>query len=83
MAEFPHVHVGYVGLPDLRRYNVVRELIRHSFIGIVTMCQGFVTSFAGLVGCRFLLGCFEAGLAPGEFGSDSQYVNEHGVAQLI
>ena len=35
------------------------------------MCQGFVTSFAGLVVCRFLLGCFEAGLAPGEFVSGS------------
>ena len=41
------------------------------------MCQGFVTSFAGLVVCRFLLGCFEAGLAPGEFLSDFQQVHEH------
>ena len=33
--------------------------------GIITMCQGFVTSFGGLIACRFFLGCFEAGLAPG------------------
>ncbi|KAL8662028.1 MAG: hypothetical protein Q9202_005082 [Teloschistes flavicans] len=33
--------------------------------GITTMCQGLVSSFGGLVACRFLLGCFEAGLAPG------------------
>ena len=33
--------------------------------GIITMCQGFVTSFSALIACRFLLGCFEAGLAPG------------------
>lgn len=29
------------------------------------MCQGFVTSFRGLIACRFFLGFFEAGLAPG------------------
>lgn len=34
--------------------------------GITTMCQGLVSSFGGLVACRFFLGCFEAGLAPGK-----------------
>ena len=33
--------------------------------GLLTMCQGLVKSFGGLVACRFFLGCFEAGLAPG------------------
>ena len=47
------------------------------------MCQGFVTSFAGLVVCRFLLGCFEAGLAPGWFLSDSQSVEEHALLIAI
>ncbi|TVY39106.1 putative transporter [Lachnellula subtilissima] len=35
------------------------------FWGIATICQGLVTSFAGLVACRFLVGLFEAGLFPG------------------
>ncbi|TVY88517.1 putative transporter [Lachnellula willkommii] len=35
------------------------------FWGIATIGQGVVTNFAGLVGCRFLVGLFEAGLFPG------------------
>jgi len=34
--------------------------------GIITMCQGFVKSYAGLIVCRVLLGIFEAGVFPGE-----------------
>ncbi|KAI1908272.1 hypothetical protein LOZ65_006662 [Ophidiomyces ophidiicola] len=33
--------------------------------GVVTICQGVTTSFAGLVVCRFFLGVFEAGFVPG------------------
>ncbi|KAL8790075.1 MAG: hypothetical protein Q9213_000777 [Squamulea squamosa] len=32
---------------------------------IITICQGLVASFQGLLACRFLLGLFESGLAPG------------------
>ncbi|KAL5346828.1 hypothetical protein ACLOAV_007971 [Pseudogymnoascus australis] len=35
------------------------------FWGIATMGQGLVNDFAGLVGTRFVLGIFEAGLFPG------------------
>lgn len=35
--------------------------------GVVTLCQGFVKSFGGLVTCRFFLGMFEAGMFPGCF----------------
>lgn len=33
--------------------------------GIVTLCQGFVTNWGGLMTTRFLLGMFEAGMFPG------------------
>ncbi|THH00927.1 hypothetical protein EW026_g1676 [Hermanssonia centrifuga] len=33
--------------------------------GIVTIFQGFITTYAGLVICRFFLGLFEGGLLPG------------------
>ncbi|KAI1953800.1 hypothetical protein LOZ57_000141 [Ophidiomyces ophidiicola] len=33
--------------------------------GVVTICQGVTSSFAGLVVCRFFLGVFEAGFVPG------------------
>lgn len=36
-------------------------------IGVVTVCQGVVRSYAGLVVCRFFLGLFEAGFVPGRF----------------
>lgn len=35
--------------------------------GAVTLSQGFVQNFGGLVVCRVLLGCFEAGMFPGCF----------------
>lgn len=34
--------------------------------GLITMCQGFVHSYAGLIVCRLLLGVFEAGVFPGQ-----------------
>jgi sugar phosphate permease len=34
--------------------------------GIITMCQGFVSSYGGLLACRVLLGVFEAGVFPGK-----------------
>ncbi|KAA6410729.1 MAG: Major Facilitator Superfamily [Lasallia pustulata] len=33
--------------------------------GVVTVCQGVIQSYAGLIVCRFLLGLFEAGFVPG------------------
>jgi MFS family permease len=33
--------------------------------GVVCMCMGFVTSFAGLIVCRLLLGLFEGGILGG------------------
>jgi MFS family permease len=33
--------------------------------GVIGMCMGAVKNFAGLTATRFLLGVFEAGLAPG------------------
>ncbi|GAB7363367.1 hypothetical protein MBLNU230_g3647t1 [Neophaeotheca triangularis] len=33
--------------------------------GIATVAQGLVTNRAGLIGCRFMLGMFEAGFFPG------------------
>jgi sugar phosphate permease len=35
------------------------------FWGLVSMCQGFVASYGGLITCRVLLGVFEAGVFPG------------------
>lgn len=35
--------------------------------GVVSLCQGFVTNYAGLLATRFLLGLFEAGIFPGCF----------------
>lgn len=35
--------------------------------GLITMCQGFVQSYAGLLVTRFLLGVLEAGMFPGSF----------------
>ncbi|KAF5095635.1 hypothetical protein D0Z03_001795 [Geotrichum reessii] len=35
--------------------------------GAVTIAQGFVKNFGGLVACRFFLGMFEAGMFPGCF----------------
>jgi MFS family permease len=33
--------------------------------GLVTLLQGFVTNYAGLLTTRFFLGAFEAGMFPG------------------
>ena len=33
--------------------------------GVLTVCQGVVESFGGLIACRFILGIFEAGVSPG------------------
>ncbi|GAB1316877.1 High-affinity nicotinic acid transporter [Madurella fahalii] len=35
--------------------------------GIVTLCQGFVQNYGGLLATRFFLGVFEAGIFPGSF----------------
>ncbi len=42
--------------------------------GIITMCQGFVKSYAGLIVCRVLLGIFEAGVFPGELIANTAIV---------
>lgn len=31
----------------------------------MSICQGVVKTFGGLLGCRFVLGIFESGLSPG------------------
>lgn len=41
------------------------------------MCMGFVTSFQALVGLRFLLGIFEAGVLPGIIYLTSMYYKRH------
>ncbi|KAK2812836.1 hypothetical protein FQN50_001165 [Emmonsiellopsis sp. PD_5] len=46
--------------------------------GVVTVCQGLVTSFRELVVCRFFLGVFEAGLFPGFIYLMSMYYKRHG-----
>lgn len=33
--------------------------------GLVTLCQGFVSSWGGLMTTRFFLGVFETGMFPG------------------
>jgi sugar phosphate permease len=45
--------------------------------GIVNMCMGFVNSFGALVGLRFLLGVFEAGVLPGIIYVTSMYYKRH------
>ena len=42
--------------------------------GVVTVCQGITSSYAGLVVCRFFLGLFEAGFFPGGICSIRCYV---------
>jgi MFS family permease len=37
------------------------------FFGLVSICQGLVTSYGGLLTTRFFLGVFEAGMFPGCF----------------
>jgi sugar phosphate permease len=53
--------------------NIILKKVRPSmwlsglmfFWGVTTMCQGFVTSYGGLLVCRVFLGVFEAGVFPG------------------
>ncbi|ERF75634.1 hypothetical protein EPUS_04614 [Endocarpon pusillum Z07020] len=45
--------------------------------GVITICQGFTQSFAGLVICRVLLGVFEAGFVPGAIYLLSTYYKRH------
>ncbi|KAL1953680.1 hypothetical protein VTO42DRAFT_2391 [Malbranchea cinnamomea] len=51
--------------------------------GIVTVCQGVVQNFAGLVVCRILLGAFEAGFMPGAVYLISMYYPRHQVQTRI
>lgn len=41
--------------------------------GLMSICQGVVKSYEGLVACRFVLGIFEAGLSPGTILLISMY----------
>jgi hypothetical protein len=53
--------------------NIILKKVRPSmwlsglmfFWGVTTMCQGFVSSYGGLLVCRVFLGVFEAGVFPG------------------
>lgn len=45
--------------------------------GIINMCMGFVHSYGALVGLRFLLGIFEAGVLPGILYVSSMYYKRH------
>jgi MFS family permease len=49
-----------------RQRNYRRQITKLiSSIGICTMAQGFSKTYQEFFVCRFLMGCFEAGLAPG------------------
>lgn len=45
--------------------------------GITSMCMGFVHNYQALVGLRFLLGVFEAGVLPGIVYVTSMYYKRH------
>ncbi|KAM0250027.1 hypothetical protein ACHAQJ_008796 [Trichoderma viride] len=45
--------------------------------GVINMCMGFVHSYGALLGLRFLLGIFEAGLLPGIIYVSSLYYKRH------
>lgn len=45
--------------------------------GIVNMCMGFVHSYEALIGLRFLLGVFEAGVLPGIIYVTAMYYKRH------
>ena len=47
------------------------------YSGITNMCMGFVQSYAALVGVRFLLGVFEAGLGPGSIYLIAMYYRRY------
>ncbi|SPN96651.1 related to nicotinamide mononucleotide permease [Cephalotrichum gorgonifer] len=45
--------------------------------GFVTMMQGLVQNYAGLVACRFFLGVFETGMFPGAFYLIGMWYRRH------
>ncbi|KAH7166485.1 major facilitator superfamily domain-containing protein [Dactylonectria macrodidyma] len=45
--------------------------------GLITLLQGFVTSYSGLVATRFFLGVFEAGIFPGAFYLIGMWYRRH------
>ena len=45
--------------------------------GVVTICQGFVQGYGGLLATRFFLGLFEAGMFPGSFYLISSWYKRH------
>ncbi|KAF4124644.1 Major Facilitator Superfamily, partial [Geosmithia morbida] len=45
--------------------------------GIIDMCMGFAQSYGAMVGLRFLLGMFEAGVLPGMVYVSSMYYRRH------
>lgn len=45
--------------------------------GLITMAQGFVQNYAGLLTTRFLLGLFEAGMFPGAFYLIGMWYRRH------
>lgn len=45
--------------------------------GLVTMLQGFVTSYSGLLTTRFFLGVFESGMFPGAFYLIGMWYRRH------
>ena len=52
----------------LSKGRIVEKLLSDSVLtlGISTVGMGLVNNNAGLIGCRFLLGFFEAGIVPGK-----------------
>lgn len=54
--------------------------------GVAAMCQGLVSSYEGLVVCRFFLGTFEAGVFPGQHDFQPVFTHSNaatGCAYLI
>jgi MFS family permease len=45
--------------------------------GVVTICQGFVQGYGGLLTTRFFLGLFEAGMFPGSFYLIGMWYKRH------
>lgn len=45
--------------------------------GIITMCQGFVKNYSGLLATRFFLGVFETGMFPGAFYLIGMWYRRH------
>ena len=45
--------------------------------GLVTICQGLVSNWAGFMTTRFFLGVFEAGMFPGSFYLISMWYRRH------